>query len=93
MTRFPASPHVSLEFREYPVPGAIVELRADVSEGQLVRYSFSVDGGKRFQPLGPPLWLARFSWWKGSRPALFTFTRGEPGGWIDVDWVHVEVQR
>jgi beta-xylosidase len=76
----------------YEVGRGTIQLRAEVSEGQIVRYSFSLDDGKRFHSFGRPEWLARFSWWKGSRPALFTFTRGEPGGWIDVDWVHVEVQ-
>ncbi|AQR75740.1 xylan 1,4-beta-xylosidase [Sphingomonas sp. LM7] len=70
--------------------GATVILAADVSEGQIVRYSYSLDG-RRFVPLGKPSWLARFSWWKGSRPGLFTFTRGTLGsaGSIDIDWFRV----
>jgi beta-xylosidase len=74
------------------VAAATVDLRAEVDADQIVRYSYSLDGGKSFRPYGQPEWLARFSWWKGSRPALFTFTRGQGRGWIDVDWVHVEVQ-
>jgi beta-xylosidase len=70
--------------------GGTVELRAEVSEGQAVRYSYSLDGGRSFVPFGDPIWLARFSWWKGSRPALFTYTKGTPGGSIDVDWFRVE---
>ena len=73
--------------------GATVNLRAEVSEGQDVQYSYSLDGGRSFSPMGHPLWLARFSWWKGSRPALFTFTlapAGAPQGHIDVDWFRVE---
>jgi beta-xylosidase len=67
-----------------------VHLRAEVSEGQVVRYAYSRDG-RRFVPLGEPTWAARFSWWKGSRPGLFTFTRGAaPGGPVDVDWFRVE---
>jgi beta-xylosidase len=89
-TGFPAPASFNVAMRQFVIRDT-VELRADVSEGQEVRYSFSLDG-KRFEPIGPPLWLARFSWWKGSRPALFTFTRGQGRGWIDVDWVHVEVQ-
>lgn len=67
----------------------IVVLRADVLADQSVRYSYSFDG-QRFVPAGQPIQLARFSWWKGSRPALFSFTRGAGRGWVDVDWVRVE---
>ncbi|ATY30813.1 glycoside hydrolase family 43 protein [Sphingomonas psychrotolerans] len=68
--------------------GATVVLAAEVSEGQAVRYSYSLDNGRNFAPLGPPLWLARFSWWKGSRPGVFTFTRGS-AGLVDIDWFRV----
>ncbi|MCW3837710.1 glycoside hydrolase 43 family protein [Sphingomonas canadensis] len=87
---------ISSEGVETPGPvlkDKTVQLRAEVSEGQSVRYSFSIDG-RRFTPLGDAFWLARFSWWKGSRPALFSFTRAAadaPRGWIDVDWFRVEV--
>ncbi|MES2988871.1 MAG: glycoside hydrolase 43 family protein [Pseudomonadota bacterium] len=69
-----------------------IDLRAEVSEGQSVRYSYSIDGGRRFTVLGDPFWLARFSWWKGSRPALFTFNRdpGTPRGSVDMDFFRVE---
>ena len=49
--------------------------------------------GKAFVRVGDAIPLARFSWWKGSRPALFTFTRGASGkapGWIDADWFRVQ---
>ncbi|MBO9622657.1 MAG: glycoside hydrolase 43 family protein [Sphingomonas sp.] len=70
---------------------AAVLLRAEVSEGQVVRYSYSLDEGRSFAAFGVPTWLARFSWWKGSRPALFSFTRGPaPAGFVDVDWFRVE---
>ncbi|HEY6816780.1 MAG TPA: glycoside hydrolase 43 family protein [Croceibacterium sp.] len=68
--------------------GQTVELRAEVSESQSVRYSYSQDGST-FTPFGDPIWLARFSWWKGSRPALFSFTRGASGT-ADFDWFRVE---
>lgn len=72
---------------------ATIDLRAEVSEGQNVRYSYSLDG-RKFVALGDPFWLSRFSWWKGSRPALFSFTRGAaadaPRGWVDVDWFRVD---
>lgn len=71
--------------------GPMLVLAADVSEGQVVRYSYSVDEGRSFRSLGEPFWLARFSWWKGSRPGLFTFTRGAAAaGALDVDWFRVD---
>lgn len=70
--------------------GAMIDLRAEVAPDQTVRYAYSLDGGRRFRPLGEAIPLARFSWWKGSRPALFTFSRGAVGGAVDIDWVRVE---
>lgn len=72
--------------------GSFVVLAAEVTEGQAVRYSYSLDGGQRFTLFGPPSWLARFSWWKGSRPGLFSFSRGRESvpGFIDIDWFRVE---
>lgn len=70
--------------------GTTIDLRADVDEDQTVRYAYSFDGGRSFRPLGEPMWLARFSWWKGSRPALFSYNRDGKGGSIDVDWFHVD---
>ncbi|HVJ02816.1 MAG TPA: family 43 glycosylhydrolase, partial [Sphingomonas sp.] len=70
---------------------ATVLLRAEVTEGQVVRYSYSLDEGRSFAAIGVPTWLARFSWWKGSRPGLFSFTRGTaPAGFVDIDWFRVE---
>ena len=67
-----------------------VQLRMWI-EGELVRYAYSLDDGRSFVPFGDPARL-RFSWWKGARPALFSFTAadGEPG-FVDFDWVHVNV--
>lgn len=70
--------------------GSTVQLRARVTQDQRVRYAYSLDEGRNFQPLGDLIPLARFSWWKGSRPALFTFSKGETGGYVDIDWVRVE---
>jgi beta-xylosidase len=72
--------------------GPFVELRVEVGPDQLARYSFRHAEGAAFQPFGEPAPL-RFAWWKGARPALFSFVK--PGqaagsGWIDVDWVHVD---
>ena len=70
--------------------GRRIDLRADVTPDQHVAYSYSLDG-RQFRRLGTPIALARFSWWKGSRPALFTFTRGTASGTIDIDRMTVDV--
>jgi hypothetical protein len=75
--------------------GPNVLLRVDVTPDQYASYSYSVDGGRSFRPFGEPIALARFSWWKGSRPALFSYVHAPAGGvaphgWIDVDWFRVE---
>lgn len=64
-------------------------LRVDVDD-ELARYSYSVDEGRTFKPFGTRARLL-FSWWKGARPALFTFNTNESGGGVvDFDWVRVE---
>ncbi|MFP5393963.1 MAG: hypothetical protein ACLGI6_20880, partial [Gammaproteobacteria bacterium] len=60
---------------------------------QSVRYTYSLDNGKTFLPLGAPAQM-RFSWWKGARPGLFSYnvTADQPGhGMVDVDWVRVRM--
>ncbi len=68
-----------------------VDLRVSIAD-QTARYSYSVDGGKSFIDIGEPAVLPRFSWWKGARPALFSY--GDPAqarpGVADFDWVNVE---
>ena len=71
-----------------PAVGRTVTLRAEVTADQVVRFAWSPDG-MRFKDLGEPAPLAKFSWWKGSRPGLFSFTEGRPGGYVDIDWFHV----
>jgi len=67
----------------------LVQLRVHV-EGDQARYSYSFDDGKSFQPLGDATPI-HFSWWKGSRPALFAYaTQPASGGNIDFDWAHYE---
>ncbi|MEI9851924.1 MAG: glycoside hydrolase 43 family protein [Sphingomonas sp.] len=61
------------------------------SERRAERPLFVQHGRQALHARRDPIWLSRFSWWKGSRPALFSFTRGQRG-WIDVDWVHVEIR-
>lgn len=85
---------LSIAGEERPGPavpaGADVRLRVDVSADQRARFSYSLDGGRRFAPLGDPQPL-RFAWWKGARPALFSYTTApRAGGHVDVDWVRVE---
>jgi len=64
-----------------------VQLRVRV-EGDQARYSYSLDDGDSFHELGPGTQV-RFSWWKGSRPALFAYsTLATDPGAIDFDWVH-----
>jgi beta-xylosidase len=73
-----------------------VELRVRV-DGDRASYSYSLDDGKTFHELGADTEI-RFSWWKGSRPALFAYTTqaatpaseagGAVTGAVDFDWVH-----
>jgi beta-xylosidase len=67
-----------------------VELRVDV-EGDAATYSYSFDGGHTFQQLGPTVPIT-FSWWKGSRPSLFAYTKTDAGesGHVDFDWVRYQ---
>ena len=66
---------------------AEIQLRVHV-DGDQARYSYSLDRGKTFLELGAAVNL-RFSWWKGSRPALFAYTTlGSDPGAVDFDWVH-----
>jgi beta-xylosidase len=70
--------------------GPFVELRVEVTADQTAHFSWRQGGGD-FQPSGEPSPL-RFAWWKGARPALFSFIKpadAKSAGWIDVDWVHV----
>jgi beta-xylosidase len=65
-----------------------IELRLDIAD-EMASYEYSNDGGRTFRALGTPVKL-RFSWWKGARPALFSFTLSEERGYADFDWLHVE---
>jgi beta-xylosidase len=69
-----------------PLTGAAVLLRVRV-DGDRATYSYSADEGKTFTAVGPAVGL-KFSWWKGSRPALFAYTTeaGGDGGRVDFDW-------
>ena len=68
-----------------------VQLRV-VIDGDQANYSYSLNDGKTFEQLGTSTQI-RFSWWKGSRPALFAYTTEatDPGA-VDFDWVHYQPQ-
>jgi beta-xylosidase len=70
------------------VAGGVVLLRVRV-DGDTASYFYSTDEGKTFSPIGPTVGL-KFSWWKGSRPALFAYTteQGSDAGHVDFDWAH-----
>ena len=66
-----------------------IVLRVNVSEEHAV-YAYSLDEGKTFKPIGTRAKLL-FSWWKGARPALFSYTeRAAGGGMADFDWLRVD---
>jgi beta-xylosidase len=72
------------------VTGETLLLRMHVADEQ-VQYAYSLDDGQTFRDFGPKAQFF-FSWWKGARPALFTFnTKPDalPGGAVDFDWVRV----
>ena len=66
-----------------------VQLRMHVAD-QAVRYEYSLDDGNTFKALGDKSTM-RFSWWKGARPALFSYTTDSTAtkGHVDVDWVRI----
>jgi beta-xylosidase len=66
----------------------IVQLRVHVDRDR-ANFSYSDDEGKTVHPLGQKTTLT-FSWWKGSRPSVFSYSTGASGGWLDVDWVHYQ---
>jgi beta-xylosidase len=76
-----------VETRVATLTSNTVQLRMHV-ENEHVSYSYSIDDGRTFQHEGPANRFT-FSWWKASRPALFTFSTqpNESSGWVDIDWV------
>jgi hypothetical protein len=58
--------------------------------GDEARYFYSLDDGATFEPLGAATQI-HFSWWKGSRPALFAYTTAAGNaGAVDFDWAHYQ---
>jgi beta-xylosidase len=65
----------------------VIQLRVRV-DGDRAQYFYSMNDGTSFEHLGTVTQI-RFSWWKGSRPALFAYTTEAAGpGVVDFDWVH-----
>jgi beta-xylosidase len=87
-----------VETRGPTLASALIDLRAQVNPDQSVRFSYAAQPDAAFERFGPETPLAHFSWWKGSRPGLFTYIKTTPGssgaamqdGYVDVDWFHVE---
>ncbi len=76
------------------VTARFVQLRGLV-KGDVARYSYSVDDGATFHPIGSEVKLA-FGWWKGARPAVFAFNtdaNAKTNGLVDIDWVHYRPPR
>jgi beta-xylosidase len=70
-----------------------IQLRGRVI-GDTASYLYSLDGGRSFHSFGDAVKLS-FSWWKGARPALFSFNTlsvvvsdSAKPGYADFDWVH-----
>jgi beta-xylosidase len=85
-----------VETRGPSLSGDVIELRAQVRPEQSVQFSYAPQPDAPFQSFGPQTALARFSWWKGSRPGLFTYIKVTAGstqttqdGYVDIDWFHV----
>lgn len=77
------------EIRGARIDATAVILRAVVKEDQTVQFSYALNEKGPYTELGPVTALAKFSWWKGSRPAVFTYVKGDTAGYIDVDWFRV----
>ncbi len=80
------------------IAGKSIEFKLMTRPDQTVSYYYSTDNGKSFAALGGPAKM-RFSFWKGARPALFSYNTegsehgcGPAGcGYADIDWVRVKV--
>jgi beta-xylosidase len=73
------------------ISGNLLQLRVHIDR-EMAAYSYSLDDGKSFQPLGQST-RTYFSWWKAARPAIFSFntdSNAKGMGAIDVDWVHYQ---
>ena len=73
-----------------PVASGTVYLRADVSSGAVVKFSYSIDGEK-FNPIGDPF-RAREGKWIGAKIGLFATSTGPAREYAygDFDWFKVQ---
>jgi len=78
------------EWAAVPMKSANVLLRARISAGASVRFSYSADG-KTFVELGAPM-TARAGRWIGAKVGLFALGTGPVSefGYADFDWFKVE---
>jgi beta-xylosidase len=91
------------ETRGARIENKSIILRAQVFESQMVQFSYAWNEKEAFKDFGPVIPLAKFSWWKGSRPAVFTYIKSDTDevqsaqtgrnqikqNYIDVDWFRV----
>lgn len=90
--RFITFSSAGVETRGPKLTHAAARLRIDVANGE-AQFSYRTGEATRFAMLGKA--KLRFSWWKGSRPALFTYNtsaRSEDLGMIDIDWFRWQTQ-
>jgi beta-xylosidase len=86
--RYLAFAHAGAETIGDAIDAESLRLRVLVDDEQ-AQFSYSLDDGKTFRPFGTRAKLL-FSWWKGARPALFTYTSSNSASGIaDFDWLHV----
>ncbi|TFW16818.1 glycoside hydrolase family 43 protein [Duganella callida] len=81
--------NAGVETRGAQLAANAVLLRAVVKPDQTVQFSYALAENGPYTDIGPVTELAKFSWWKGSRPAVFTYTKSAAAGYIDVDWFRV----
>jgi beta-xylosidase len=71
---------------------ATIQFRLRVNS-DTVSYLYSLDDGKSFEMLGAAVPIT-FSWWKGSRPCLFSYsTTDNTTSYVDFDWVHYTARK
>ena len=68
------------------LPAADVYLQSSWNFQGAATFSYSTDG-KTFTQLGEPFPLT-WSYYRGDRPALFTYNNNADAGTLDVDWFH-----
>ncbi|MDE6379636.1 MAG: beta-xylosidase, partial [Muribaculaceae bacterium] len=63
-----------------------VEIRLEIdTSGNCYKYTYSLDGGQTFRPLGEPFEM-RNGFWKGVRVGLYAYTLSEEPGTTHFDW-------